>query len=83
MFLQMYTIVFAQIRIHQTSAPPCSASACTGPRTCSRTRYMNKNLSSSLRLYLSLKIADSPQWYVDYRPLFFSSDRGPGILVGG
>ena len=57
MFLQMCTIVFAQIRIHQTSAPPCSASACTGPRTCSRThkRYMNENFISSLRLYLSLK----------------------------
>ena len=34
MFLQMYTIVFAQIRIHQTSAPPCSAApycACAEP----------------------------------------------------
>ena len=34
MFLQIYTIVFAQIRIHQTSAPPCSAApycACAEP----------------------------------------------------
>ena len=34
MFLQMYTIVFAQICIHQTSAPPCSAvpyCACAKP----------------------------------------------------
>ena len=48
MFLQIYTKIFAQIRIHQTSP---HRTACTGPHTCSQTRYMNENLSSSLRLY--------------------------------